>query len=103
MINESLDMSRIEAGRVTLSPEAFDVHELVHEVAGTVRPLIERGGNRLQLTGTDGIGEIYTDRVKVRQCLLNLLTNAAKFTKDGEVVLGAKAETDAEGRQLCRF
>jgi signal transduction histidine kinase len=103
MINESLDMSRIEAGRVTLSPEAFDVHELVHEVAGTVRPLIERGGNRLQLTGTDGIGEIYTDRVKVRQCLLNLLTNAAKFTKDGEVVFGAKAETDAEGRQLCRF
>ncbi|MDP7447424.1 MAG: histidine kinase N-terminal 7TM domain-containing protein, partial [Candidatus Latescibacteria bacterium] len=74
MINVSLDMSRIEAGRVTFYPEEFAVSDLVTELAEHVRPLVERERNHLYVTGLTMAGTIVADRVKVRQCLLNLLT-----------------------------
>jgi signal transduction histidine kinase len=103
MINESLDMSRIEAGRVTFYPESFAVGALVEELADHVRPLVERNGSQLRLDLSDGGGEIHTDRVKTRQCLLNLLTNAAKFTTDGEVALAARYCTEGNGEATWQF
>lgn len=103
MINESLDMSRIEAGRVTFYPEDFVVEDLVSEVAEHVRPIIERKGNELRLTSGDKAGSMFSDRVKTRQCLLNLLTNAAKFTADGTVALEVNHISSGNGHRAWLF
>jgi len=87
MINESLDMARIEA-------------DLVDELMETVRPLMARNDNELAVTGADAAGGIRADRGKVRQCLLNLLTNAAKFTRQGSVALHIGREERDDGEWL---
>jgi PAS domain S-box-containing protein len=85
LINEILDLSKIEAGKVELHLETFDVSKLVHEVAATVQPLVENKANRLQIGCPDDIGEMHADQTKVRQILLNLLGNACKFTENGDI------------------
>jgi len=100
IINESLDMARIEADRVTFFVEEFALADVVNEVVDTARPLIQRHGNRLTVTGMDAAGGMRADRGKVRQCLLNLLTNAAKFTRDGSVALEARREGRQDGHWL---
>lgn len=87
MINESLDMSRIEAGRVTLFAEPFETQPLLQELCDNVRGLVEGKGNRLRLQVDDVSARMVSDRTKIRQCLLNLLTNAAKFTQNGDITL----------------
>ena len=88
MINEVLDMAKIEAGKMSLHVEDFDIEGLLEEVADTVRPLVRKNRNLLRVNGAAGSGGMRGDRVKVRQCLLNLLSNAAKFTEDGLIGLG---------------
>jgi signal transduction histidine kinase/CheY-like chemotaxis protein len=87
LINDILDLSKIEAGQMALYLEDADLRALVGEVVTTVRPLVEKNGNRLVLTvrGEPGTGRV--DVTKLRQTLFNLLSNAAKFTQGGEVEL----------------
>jgi CheY-like chemotaxis protein len=87
LINEILDLSKIEAGRMTLSYETIEVTGLVETVATTGRPLVEAKGNALVVQVAADVGRIRTDPMRLRQCLLNLLSNAAKFTERGRVTL----------------
>jgi signal transduction histidine kinase/CheY-like chemotaxis protein len=87
VINDILDLSKIEAGKTELYLETFSVISLVEDVAATVRPLVEDHGNRFEVTVKDGVGEMHADLTKVRQTLINLLGNAAKFTEAGSVAL----------------
>jgi signal transduction histidine kinase len=87
LINGVLDMSKIEAGRMEVAPEPVDVGMLVEEVVTTARPLVERNGNRLAVVHEVEPGVILTDGMRLRQVLLNLLSNAGKFTLGGDVTL----------------
>ena len=97
LINDVLDLSKIEAGKMRLYLETFEVKSVVDEAAGTARPLLEKNGNRLELHLPEGLGSIREDVTKVRQVLLNLLSNAAKFTKDGLVTLDVRREVGVAG------
>jgi signal transduction histidine kinase len=90
MINEVLDLSRIEAGKLELRPTAFDLTALLREALDTVRPTISKNRSVCQINVASGIGLINTDETRVRQCALNLLSNAAKFTQNGVVALDAR-------------
>ncbi|MHB8524240.1 MAG: sensor histidine kinase, partial [Limisphaerales bacterium] len=90
LINDLLDLSKIEAGKMTLFIEEFDVATLVNEVAATVQPLIAKNGNRLEVECAADIGTIRADQTKVRQTLFNLLSNASKFTERGVIRLEAR-------------
>jgi signal transduction histidine kinase/DNA-binding response OmpR family regulator len=94
VINDVLDLSKIEAGRTELYLETFPVATLIDEVAATVRPLAEENGNRLEVRKDVELGEMHSDLIKVRQALLNLTGNAAKFTEAGTVTLAARREAD---------
>ncbi len=87
LINDILDLSKIEAGKMELYVETFSVTALVAEVVATVQPLIVQNRNRLSTLVPDAIGTLTTDRTKLQQNLLNLLSNAAKFTEAGTVTL----------------
>lgn len=87
LINEILDLSKIEAGRLELHEEPIDIEALVGELAMTAAPLAERNGNRLEMRCPEGIGSMTADLTRVRQVMLNLLSNACKFTEQGEVTL----------------
>ncbi len=92
LINDILDLSKVEAGKMELSPETFDFRDLVTAVADTSQPLLRNNENRLTVSLGDGVGEIYADLAKTRQILLNLLSNASKFTAAGEIKLTARLQ-----------
>src|SRR5688500_18583237 len=93
LINDILDLSKIEAGKMELFLEDFDVPELIAEVASTIRPMVETNANTLILQVAPGLGQMHADQMKVRQGLYNLLSNAVKFTQDGTVTVTALRET----------
>ena len=86
LISDILDLSKIEAGRMELFPETFDVDWLVKEVGHTVQPLVSKNGNRLEIRA-DNLGQAHADQTKLRQILFNLLSNSSKFTDDGTIRL----------------
>lgn len=90
LINGVLDISKIEAGKMEVHGEDADVADLTREVAATVEALVSKKGNRLAVEVADDVGRMHTDVVKVRQCLFNLLSNAAKFTENGTVTLSVE-------------
>ncbi|MEG4984158.1 PAS domain S-box protein [Microcoleus sp. BR0-C5] len=90
LINDILDLSKIEAGHAELELETFDVSEAVQDVARTVEPLFLRNTNRLNVECPNNIGELYSDQIKFTQILFNLLSNAAKFTHKGTVTLSVE-------------
>ncbi len=92
LINDILDLSKIEAGKIELLPEHFDITTLIDEVASMVQPLIEKNANVLTINHADCPGSIYADITKVRQILFNLLSNACKFTEQGTIELDAVRE-----------
>ncbi|HEV2735063.1 MAG TPA: ATP-binding protein, partial [Longimicrobiaceae bacterium] len=92
LIDELLDLSKMEAGRIELSPEPFEVATLVREVAETVRPLAERKEVALDAAAAPDPGWVLADRVRLRQVLLNLVANAVKFTERGTVRIDARCE-----------
>ncbi|HZO25743.1 MAG TPA: ATP-binding protein, partial [Chloroflexota bacterium] len=94
LINDILDLSKIEAGRMDLFLETFEVGRLVRDVQGIVQPLVEKNGNRLSIECPDDLGTMQADLTKVRQALFNLLSNAAKFTDHGTISLTVRREPD---------
>ncbi|MCL4303251.1 MAG: HAMP domain-containing protein [Anaerolineae bacterium] len=95
LIREILDLSKIEAGKMSLYLETFDISSLVEDIVATVQPLIEQNGNTLVVHCADNMGVMRSDLTKVRQMLINLLSNAAKFTQHGTITLAV--EWQAEG------
>ena len=93
LVNDILDLSKIEAGRMELFLEAVDVCSVVSEVATTVQPLMEKNENRLEVRCPENTGAMYGDLTKIRQSLFNLLSNAAKFTRKGKIILEGWRET----------
>ena len=87
LVNDILDLSKIEAGKMTLFLEEFDVAKMVNEVAATVHPLIAKNSNQLEVTCPADLGLMTADQAKVRQTLFNLLSNASKFTEKGTIRL----------------
>jgi signal transduction histidine kinase/CheY-like chemotaxis protein/HAMP domain-containing protein len=94
LINQVLDLSKIEAGKLELSPETVNLAPLLEDVIGTVRQLAEQNKNRLVVESPDNLGTLTVDPMRLRQILLNLLSNACKFTKQGEVKLRVKKVVD---------
>jgi signal transduction histidine kinase/DNA-binding response OmpR family regulator len=93
IIQDIMDLARIEAGKITLDLDDFDVPTLVHEVVYAVQPMIKKNANTLSLHCPEDLGSMYADRAKVRQILFNLLDNAAKFTAQGEITLQISRDT----------
>jgi signal transduction histidine kinase/ActR/RegA family two-component response regulator len=100
LINEILDLSKIESGRMDVAPTEFDAVEMLEELIDTVKPLVEQNNNVVVLTG-DLPTRAKTDAMKLRQCVLNLLSNAAKFTKNGKIEIEYSAQALNGVEQLC--
>ncbi len=94
LINDILDLSKVEAGRMDLYLEDFDIAQLVQEVDSTIHPLVEKRNNQLIVECEGELGSMSADLTKVRQCLLNLLSNASKFTDKGKILLRVVATDD---------
>jgi signal transduction histidine kinase/DNA-binding response OmpR family regulator len=94
LINQVLDLSKIEAGKLELSPETVNLAPLLEDVIGTARQLAEQNKNRLVLEAQENLGQLTVDPMRLRQILLNLLSNACKFTKQGEVKLRVRRVVD---------
>jgi PAS domain S-box-containing protein len=92
LINDILDLSKIEAGKMDLYLENFDLSAMIDEVAATIQPMVEKSANTLHITRASDLGSMRSDQIKVRQGLFNLLSNAVKFTLEGNVTLDATRE-----------
>ena len=93
LINDVLDLSKIEAGKMELYLETFEVMDIIQDVVSTVQPLVEKNANNLKILSADDLGTMSTDCIKVRQGLVNLLGNACKFTEHGTIRLDAARQT----------
>ncbi|KQT63992.1 MULTISPECIES: response regulator [unclassified Aureimonas] len=92
LINDVLDLSKVESGKMDLFVEEFDIAEAVADVVSTAEALVAKKGNRLEVDVDPTLGPMWSDVTKLRQILLNLLGNAAKFTQDGTVTLSVRRE-----------
>jgi signal transduction histidine kinase len=102
LINQVLDLSKIEAGKLELNLESVSIPALVEEVIGTARPLAEQNKNRLSVECPGDLPPIEADAMRVRQILLNLLSNACKFTKDGSIILRVR-QVAHQGQDCIAF
>ncbi len=93
LINDVLDISKIEAGKMELSLKTFELTTVINEIISTVNPLIETKNNTLKIVMDDNLGEMHTDVTKLHQMLLNLISNAAKFTENGTIRLEVKHDS----------
>ena len=102
LINDVLDLSKIEAGKMELFLEEFDVRKMIDDVAATARPLIDKNANRLEVRCGAEVGDMRGDLTKVRQMLLNLLSNASKFTTEGRIDLEVERDSNGDGAIIFR-
>ena len=102
LINDILDLSKIEAGRMELYLETIDIRATVEDVVATVQPLLEKNVNRLTVNCSDSIGTMRADLIKLRQILFNLLSNASKFAKEGSITVDIVKE-QVEGADWVSF
>ena len=102
LINDVLDLSKIEAGKMEFAAELFDVREMVEELATTIRPLVEKNKNTLAVQIGANAGSMHADLTRVRQVLLNLLSNAGKFCDGGTIALDV-ARANADGDEWIEF
>ncbi len=93
LINEILDLSKVEAGKMELHLESFNLPDLIEVVVSTIEPMAKKNGNEIVCEGLSSVGILRADFTKVRQILLNLLSNAIKFTEHGKVIITAKNES----------
>jgi PAS domain S-box-containing protein len=103
LINDILDLSKIEAGRMDIYLEQVFLAKLVDEVKVIVQPMVAKNGNKLVIECPPDIGSLRTDLTKLKQNLINLLSNAAKFTNNGEVKLTLTGMKGPEGEKKIRF
>lgn len=101
LINEILDLAKIEAGKLELHPEEIDLGTLIKEASRTAESLVAKTKNRLEVELAPDLGRMQTDPVRLRQVLLNLLSNACKFTKGGTVMLRASRVMDPGGDRVA--
>jgi PAS domain S-box-containing protein len=97
LIDGILDISKIEAGKMQLYSERFDLKDMIQNTLTTIQPLIENKANTLHLLCDKHLGEVYSDLTKMRQILFNLLSNASKFTEQGLISLEVRRETKEDG------
>src|SRR5262249_39097828 len=102
LINDILDLSKIEAGKMDIHLEVFAISDLIAEVTSTVQPIVAKNWNTCNVTIPDGIGTMHSDLTKIRQSLLNLLSNACKFTEHGTVWLQVGCDT-VDGQDWITF
>ena len=102
LINEVLDLSKIEAGKMELYLEKFELSKMVKDVVAVVHPLVEKNSNTLEVSCEESVGTMRADLTKVRQNLLNLLSNACKFTEGGKISLDVSRSAE-RGRDWIRF
>ena len=102
LINDVLDISKIEAGAMDIFLETFSVEPMVQDVVSTMQTLVEKNSNSLEIDCPDSVGSIHADTTKIRQCLFNLLSNASKFTDHGTISLTVSRDT-AEGQEWVSF
>jgi signal transduction histidine kinase/DNA-binding response OmpR family regulator len=95
LINDVLDLSKVESGKMEAFAEDIDIDNLIDEVSGTAQPLMEKNSNTLSIERSGQIGRAHQDLTKLRQCLFNLLSNAAKFTHDGTITLHIERTVEA--------
>jgi signal transduction histidine kinase len=88
LVNDILDLSKIEAGKMELHVEDFELEEHIKQIEATAKPLVEKNENNFVIEKPDDIGKLTNDQTKLRQILFNMISNAAKFTKKGTVTLG---------------
>lgn len=100
LINDILDLSKIEAGKMELHLETFDIPAMIHEVSATIHPLVQKSSNTLVLNCPDDFGVMHADLNKVRQGLLNLLSNASKFTENGLITLTVQRGVARSGKEI---
>ena len=102
LINDVLDISKIEAGAMDIYLETFPVAEMIQDVQATIQPLVEKNSNSLEIDCPDSVGSIHSDVTKVKQGLFNLLSNATKFTEQGKISLRISKVTE-EGAEWVNF
>jgi signal transduction histidine kinase/ActR/RegA family two-component response regulator len=102
LINDVLDLSKIEAGKMGLHLESFEVAPLIDEMTATLQPAAAKNGNTIHVHVANGLGAMHADVTKVRQILFNLLSNACKFTDRGTISVNVD-QSEAEGRDWIRF
>jgi signal transduction histidine kinase len=102
IINDILDLSKIEAGRMEFAPEVFDIAGMLMETITTMLPLMEKNENKFHWMLASDLGAMNADKTRLQQIVLNLLSNAAKFTNRGNVVLEATKESES-GLEYVRF
>ena len=100
LINDILDLSKIDAGKVQFSLEEFEVERLMRDLETTIRPMVTKNHNRFDMVIDGELGTMYSDAIRVKQVLLNLLSNACKFTTRGRIMLMVRRETTAAGASL---
>ncbi len=100
LVNSLLDLSKIEAGKMELFPEELSIPDVLRDIATTMQPMMEKNGNELRVDVADDCKTMVADVTKVRQILLNLLSNAAKFTENGDVTLNASVVENGDQRNI---
>lgn len=100
LINDILDISKIEAGKMEIFAEEFTIPDLIREIVDVVLPAVQKNNNQIRVACDESIGVMYADVAKVRQCLINLLSNAAKFTQNGTISLEVERRQTNNGNWL---
>jgi len=100
LINDILDLSKIEAGKMELVLESFLITAMIEDVMRTVEPIASKNGNRIVVNCPAATGSIYADQMRVRQALMNLVSNASKFTSNGTVTVSASRRQTGEGERI---
>jgi signal transduction histidine kinase/DNA-binding response OmpR family regulator len=100
LINDILDLSKIEAGKMDLHLERFPVALLIEDVVKTIEPMATKNGNRISVQHPDTIGTIYADQMRIRQALMNLVSNASKFTSNGRIIVSAKKTSEDSDERI---
>ncbi len=103
LVSDILDLSKIEAGKMTICPEVFDVETIMRETLNTVEPLVRHNENVLDVELAPNLGTMHSDVTKLRQVLYNLLSNAGKFTENGVVYLSVQRVEQSGGGSVIEF
>jgi signal transduction histidine kinase len=97
LVTDVLDLSKIESNFVELKIEQFDLNEMVRDIVANVQPMVAENDNRLVVKCANDLGIVSTDQTKLRQAALNLMSNAAKFTRDGTITLSVQRRKSPAG------